>query len=91
MRMGKFVLEGEWTGYRSDQRRVVHREVVSAKFAEQAKDLRCIVYTDGTSLLVHLREKLPRERVVEVDSYSSLIRDAVKHGGSRVSVTDLPD
>lgn len=89
--MGRFVIEGEWTGYSSSQRRVVHRQVISAKLAEKAKSLHAIVYTDGTSLLIHVREAKPREKIEERNEYGSLIRDAIQHGGSRVLVTDLPD
>jgi acetylglutamate kinase len=91
MKMPRFVIEGEWTGYNSSQRRVVHCQIVAAKVAEAAKALHAIVYTDGTSLLIRARQLEPREKVVERNSYGSLIRDAIKHGGSRVLVTDLPD
>lgn len=72
----RYVLEGEWTGYRSSQQRVVHREVIDAKRSERLKDLHAIRYTDGTKLLISVREAEPRERVKTVHSYSELIRDA---------------
>jgi hypothetical protein len=72
----RYVLEGEWTGYRSSQQRVVHREVISAKRAERLKGLHAILYTDGTKLLIHVRESKPRERVEPVLSYRELISDA---------------
>lgn len=87
--MSRYILEGEWTGYTSAQRHIVHREVMTewraSKFA-----CRAIVYTDGTSLILHLRKAEPRERVQAINGYGSLIRDAEKHGGSRVLVADLP-
>jgi len=89
--MPRFVIEGEWTGYNSSQRRVVHRQVVTEKAAEAAKALYAIIYTDGTSLLIRTRQLEPREKVTEQNTYGSLIRDAIKHGGSRVLVADLPD
>lgn len=87
--MARFVLEGEWTGYQSSQRRVVHRQVVDKKLAEKAKALHAIVYTDGTSLLISVREAKPREQVATINSYGDLIRDALRYGGSRVLVRDL--
>jgi len=90
----RYVVEGEWTGYTSSQRKVAHREVIDDKkvgkgFVEKLRNLHAIVYTDGTSLLVHTREAKPREKVEQVLGYKSLIRDAVYHGGSRVLVADL--
>ena len=85
----RFVLEGEWTGYTSSQSRVVHREVVTGKRVEALKNLHTIIYTDGTSLLLHLREAKPREKVQEVKSYTSLINDALRVGKARVLVAEL--
>lgn len=85
----RYVLEGEWTGYRSSQQRVVHREVIGPKRAERLRALHKIVYTDGTALLISVREAEPRERVKTFDSYSELIRDAERVGGSVVRVADL--
>lgn len=88
--MSRYVLEGEWSGYTSSQQRVVHREVVSKKLADQAKQLHNIVYTDGTSLYVRVREAKPREQIQHIDhAYGSLIREAIAKGGSRVLVADL--
>jgi hypothetical protein len=85
----RYVIEGEWTGYTSTQRRVVHREVVDAKRGERLKRLHAIVYTDGTSLLIRVREAKPREKIERIDGYGSLIREAEAKGGSRVLVADL--
>lgn len=85
----RFILEGEWTGYTSAQRRVVHREVVTAKRAEKLKDLRAIIYTDGTSLILRLRKAGPREWVEPIDSYGELIRRAEAKGAPHVFVADL--
>lgn len=86
----RYVLEGTWTGYTAAQCRVVHREVVrDAKRIERLRNLHVIVYTDGTSLILRLREAEPYERVEEKHSYDSLIRDAEKTGKSRVLVADL--
>lgn len=76
----RFILEGTWTGYVSRQSRVVHREVVSAKRAERLKKLHKIVYTDGTALLIFVREAEPRERVETSLSYRELINEAERSG-----------
>lgn len=86
-----YVLEGEWTGYTSRQRRVVHREVITEKRAEKLRSLHRIVYTDGTSLVINVREAKLRERVVSITGYTKLIREAEAHGGSVVRVADLAD
>ena len=87
--MPRYVLEGTWTGYVSRQSRVVHREVISKDRAERLKDLHKIVYTDGTALLISIREAKYRERVDEDFSYRELVRDAEKHGGAVVYVSQL--
>ena len=89
--MVQYVLEGEWTGYTSAQRRIVHREIVEGKRAERLKGLHVIVYTDGTSLILRMRPKRFREKVHIINGYNSLIRDAEKTGKSRVLVADLSD
>ena len=89
--MARFIIEGEWAGYTSAQRRVVHREVVDKSSAEKAKKLHAIVYTDGTSLLVSVREAAPREKIAAILSYRSLIRDAMALGKSRVHVSEMGD
>lgn len=78
----RYVLEGEWTGYTSAQRHVVHREVVNVQRAERLRKVHAIVYTDGTSLILHVREARHREKVEQINSYGSLIRDAEKAGKS---------
>jgi len=96
--MTRFILEGEWTGYTSAQRQIVHREILSdgtangRAFLEGLKNLHAIVYTDGTSLLLSLRQAKPREQVTENKGYYTLIRDALHHapGKSRVLVKELP-
>lgn len=87
--MARWLLEGEWTGYTSAQRKIVHREIVrDFKRARRLQELRCIVYTDGTSLLLNLRELTPREKADrEILGYTSLIRDAEKSGESRLMDT----
>lgn len=85
----RYVLEGTWSGYTFSQRRVVHREVISAKRAERLKILRGITYTDGTSLWIKIREATHREKITPKDSYGKLIREAEATGKSWVNVADL--
>lgn len=84
-----FCIEGEWTGYHSGQRRVVHREyTTSSKFAEKVAALGWITYTDGTALSLTVKpyrradngKKLPA-----ISGYTSLIRDCVFYGTGQVS------
>lgn len=87
----RYILEGTWTGYTSAQSRVCHREVLTAKRAESLKGLHKIVYTDGTALLISIREAGHREKIAPNNQYGELIRDAERHGGSVVRVADMVD
>ena len=74
----RFVIEGEWSGYRSSQQRVVHRTVHNGSdkslrdWAERTYGIR---YTDGTLLYLSVRDCKPRERIKQIHGYDSLIRD----------------
>jgi hypothetical protein len=86
----RFVIEGTWTGYMSAQQRICHREVTTdKKLVGRLLQLHKIVYTDGTSLLIHVRHAEPRERIKEILGYRSLIRDAAKRDGNIVFVSEL--
>lgn len=87
--MKRYVLEGEWSGYRSGQRRVVHREVVKTSKPERYQNLRGITYSDGTTLHITFRECAPRERVEQKHGYKSLISQAIMTGDSWVNVRNL--
>ena len=87
----RFVIEGEWTGYRSSQRRIVHRTVHKGSF----KNLRAwaektygISYTDGTMLLLTVRDCKPRERVQQIHGYDSLIRDCAMYDVNSVNALE---
>jgi hypothetical protein len=88
--MVKYVLEGEWSGYTSAQRQIVHREVITGKRVTRLKALHGIRYTDGTMLYLHVREAKPREAVQPKDGYGSLIRQAERMIGSVINVADMP-
>jgi hypothetical protein len=85
----RYILEGTWTGYVSRQSRVCHREVITAKRAAILKGLHKIVFTDGTALIIDIREAGYREKIVTNNQYGELIRDAERHGGNVVMVADL--
>jgi hypothetical protein len=81
-----FTIEGEWTGYTSSQRRVVHREHTrSQRRVDEIRKLGSILYTDGTSLLLSVRDG---KRGTPVNGYRSLIADCIRHGVK--AVADLP-
>ena len=71
----RYVIEGEWTGYRYGQQRIVHRTVhTNPKLEEWVNNTYGIRYTDGTSLVLSTRPLKARERVKEIPSYDKLIR-----------------
>lgn len=84
----RFVIEGFWTGYTSSQSRVVHRAVATRKFADQVRKVHKIIYTDGTALVLSVREAHLRERVDEKHQYDDLIRDAARCGQNIYRVAD---
>lgn len=91
MKPTRFVIEGAWSGYTSAQKRVVHRTVHHAsgkRLRAWAENTHGIRYGDGAMLYLSVRDAKPRERVVELTGYSSLIADCCRHNVSRVD--DLP-
>lgn len=88
--MTRHIYEGKWHGYRREQDRVVYREVLATKAqVDRRSELRTILFTDGTTLEMSMREALPREKVQPLAGYSSLVHDALNHGGTHVSVIDM--
>lgn len=76
----RFIIEGEWSGYRSSQQRVVHRTVhkkSEKKLRAWAEKTYGIRYTDGTVLYLRVRDCKPREKVQQIHGYDSLIKDCV--------------
>ena len=81
-----YTIEGKWTGYTSNQSRVVHREHTrSAARADEIRSLGSILYTDGTRLLLSVRNG---KHGAAIDGYRKLIADCLKYGVS--SVSDIP-
>jgi glutamate racemase len=90
MSTGRFIIEGEWSGYRSGPQRIVHRTVHKAAFKrlrEWAENTKAIYYTDGTCLRLSVRDCQPRERVQEIHGYDELILGCAHYGVA--SVDDL--
>lgn len=76
--MTRFIIEGMWSGYRSGQERVCHRTVHKAsekKLRAWAEQIHSISYTDGTCLILSVKDCLPRERVKTINGYTQLIKD----------------
>ena len=81
----RFVVEGEWSGYTSGQRRVCHREICTT-FRAQYEALKSLRFTDGTELYISVRDLKPRERIEEIKGYSSALSHAVMKGLSGFGV-----
>jgi hypothetical protein len=85
--MKRWILEGEWSGYVSRQRRVVHREVLHSlpEFRAWCEKTHAIRYTDGTTLVLSVRDAKPREKVLPLLAYTSLIRDCWRKNVTQVA------
>lgn len=87
--MGKrFVLEAEWSGYRSGQRRVCHREVLTRQ-RERFEAISSIRFTDGTYLDVFVRDVKPRERVQPIKGHTEVLHGAAAKGLSGYGIDVL--
>ena len=89
--MSRFVVEGTWSGYTSRQERIVHRTVHKAserRLREWCKANHGIHYTDGTMLILVVRDCKPRERVEVLNGYGALIRDCVYYNVNSVRALD---
>lgn len=75
----RFVVEAEWSGYRSSQRRICHREIIGANMAVKLKKIIGFRFTDGTSLSLSVRPAKPRERVDRILGYTRIITNAAFH------------
>lgn len=78
----RYVIEGVWNGYRSEQAHCCHREVYTTNrkvspFLEAIKRIHQLPFSDGTALLLSVREAKPREKVIEKRGYTEMIREAV--------------
>ena len=77
--MARYVLAGEWSGYSSSQRRVVHRETINerrrARYEGRGR-LFAVRFTDGTILELSVRPVRRGEKVETLLGYGSLICEA---------------
>lgn len=81
-----YTIEGEWSGYTSAQRHVVHREHTrSKKRVEAVRKLGRIHYEDCTRLDLTV---IPGKHGKPIDGYTALIDKCLALGISNVS--DLP-
>lgn len=86
MTHARYVIEGEWTGYTSAQRHVVHRTVHSdPTLREWIKKNSMIRYTDGTALVLSCRDLGLYERITEQHGYDSLIADCFRQNVNSVA------
>lgn len=86
----RFVLEATWSGYRAEQRKVVHREVIKPYSAEGFKKLTGLRFTDATTLDVVVRPCTFREKVEEKFGYKELLWAAYyQHKEGFVSVDEV--
>lgn len=83
----RYEITGEWSGYNSKQRRIVHREYVKNKdFAEKVKALGFVSYSDGTTLNLKVRQMSYGERKQStINGYGSLIRSCIAKDTNDVS------
>jgi hypothetical protein len=81
----KYLLIGNWSGYKASQSRDCHIEKI--KYPEKYENLKYIRFTDGTYLNLSIRELKPRERIKENKQYYELIRLCLKY--KVCSVTEL--
>ena len=87
----RFVIEGTWSGYRSGQDCLAHRQVYPASYKKLrawADKTYSIRFTDGTFLYLSVRDCKPREHVKERKGYTGLINDCYYH--NVISVEALP-
>ncbi len=78
MTQTRHLIEGTWSGYRSSQERVVHRETTTEPWLIKALlgHYRSILYTDGTRLALTIRPLRKGERrPPDLLSYRELIRE----------------
>ena len=78
----RYVIEGEWSGYKSSQRRICHRKVTT--IPDYYRGLTSIRFTDDTTLDLRILKCNPREKVSEIDGYTSLIDKCIVKGVNSV-------
>lgn len=74
--MARFLVEATWSGYRSSQSRVCHREIIHKRMAERLKKVVGFRFSDGTNMTLEVRQCKPREKVAAILGYSRVIHNA---------------
>jgi hypothetical protein len=69
--MPRYILEGTWSGYRSSQERVCHREVIKTP----EYPVKSIRFTDNTMLWLSVRPAKRGEKVVPIRGYDTLLSE----------------
>ncbi len=72
-----YMIEGEWSGYTSAQRRVCHRHYTTNKKEVASIEAigHAIRFMDGTCLVLDIKEVKGRKRLPVINGYNSLIQD----------------
>lgn len=84
----RYIVECVWSGYRPNQSKPCHRRVMPKARALRFAAISSVQFTDGTSMSVSVRPAKPREKVKEINGYTSLLNkflDAGKTGFVRVA------
>lgn len=90
--MERYIVEGEWLGHTSAQRKIVHRKVhrLTPKGFARFKAVTSVSFSDNTVMLVSIRKSNPRERVQEILGYTRMIDDAA-HVAQLLSTNKSPN
>ena len=85
----RYVLEATWRGYRSNQDRPCHREVITKP--EAYEGLALINFTDGTLMRVSIRPCKPREKVLLIHGYDTIFRNLKNNPLCKRGAIDIMD
>lgn len=82
-----FKITGTWTGYRSGQERECHIEYTpDRKRADKIKAMYSILYTDGTSLILMVKEIHSKENIGKSkNGYGEVINQCLREGVTSVA------
>ncbi|MDD5353233.1 MAG: hypothetical protein PHS93_08755 [Candidatus Omnitrophica bacterium] len=75
----RYILEGTW----GNQHRVYHRTVIYDP--DKYKNLKSILFDDGTSMRLSIRKAIPYEKIVIIHGYDSLIDKCLRNKVSSVT------
>jgi len=75
----RYILEGTWGSHHG----AYHRTVIYNP--DKYKDIKSIMFDDGTSLKLSIRQAKPYEKVEIIHGYDSLIDKCLRHGVNSVN------